>query len=89
VIAVGRSQNTGTGDDFIVVKLTGSNGRDFWPIGLILLKQYSSDKNIKSVGLVFFYCSNMDPAARSDHRMFSGQSRFFTNQNATNVFHLP
>lgn len=29
VIAVGRSQNTGTGDDFIVVKLTASNGRDF------------------------------------------------------------
>jgi hypothetical protein len=33
---------------------------------LILLKQYSSDKNIKSAGLVFFYCSNMDPTARSD-----------------------
>ena len=29
VIAVGRSQNTGTGDDFIVVKLTASKGRDF------------------------------------------------------------
>ena len=29
VVGVGRSQNTGTGDDFIVVKLTASNGRDF------------------------------------------------------------
>jgi hypothetical protein len=29
VIAVGRTQNTGTGDDFIVVKLTASKGRDF------------------------------------------------------------
>ena len=28
VIAVGRTQNTGTGDDFIVVKLTASKGRD-------------------------------------------------------------